>query len=152
VADVTVRETSIEAYNYVKDYGNLPESRWSIYSVLFEHGPLTATECFQRMKSVGGVQINYNTRARLNELRDMGLVRELGTKRCSVTNMDVILWDVTANKPTPLLPKKGVGPSKAEMRKAVEDLREIFKELAAKGKKFSPELLKVCGWLAQKAK
>lgn len=97
-----VRETSIEAYNKIKDNGLLSKRRFQVYDILFEFGPMTANECFLKMKeyyAVMGVITNSNTTTRLGELRDLGVARELGKRICSVSGNKVILWDVTDGLP-----------------------------------------------------
>lgn len=103
-----IRQTSIEAYNQIKNSGLLSERRWQVYDVLFEYGPMTGGETFQRMKQKYSVMAptNSNTTTRLGELRNMGVVMELGTKTCSVSGQTVILWDVTDKLPTKLVKSK----------------------------------------------
>lgn len=93
------RETSIEAYNKMKNEGLLSSRRWQVYDVLFKYGPMTTNELFKKL--MGSSSTNQpSLHSRLNELRKMGCVKELGTKVCTVTQMTVILWDVTSNLPT----------------------------------------------------
>ncbi len=102
---MTARRTSIEAYHAIKEGGLLSYRRMQIYEVLYEHGPLTANEIFRMI--IGKSSINQaNVPARLNEMREMGCVEELGEKQCSVTNNNVILWDVTGRIPIRIEKKK----------------------------------------------
>lgn len=103
------RRTSIEAYNNIKENGLLSERRWQVYSVLFDIGPATGGEVFKEMKKRYGMLVptNSNTTTRLGELRNCGVVEELGERECSVSGQRVILWDVTDRLPTKLeKPKK----------------------------------------------
>jgi len=95
------RQTSIEAYNKIKDEGLLSERRWQVYDCLYDIGPATGGEVFKEMKRRYGMLVptNSNTTTRLGELRDMGVVSELGTRTCSVSSQKVILWDCTSNLP-----------------------------------------------------
>lgn len=96
---MTARDTSIKAYEEIKRDGALSPRRMEIYDVLFHYGPLTANEIFKRI--IGRSSINQaNVPARLNEMREMGCVKEVGTRACSVTKMEVILWDCTRHYPT----------------------------------------------------
>jgi len=99
-----IRDTSIEAFHKIKDEGLLSEKRWQVYEVLFQYGPLTGNELLihLRKKYQGMLGNAPSVVSRLGELRDMGSVREIGKKICSVTGMTVINWDVTAKLPIKL--------------------------------------------------
>lgn len=99
-----IRTTSIESYNKIREGSLLSERRLQVYEVLFEHGPMTANELFRIL--MGKTTITQsNIHARLNEMREMGCVREIGKRECSVTNNKVILWDVTDSLPEKLKEK-----------------------------------------------
>ena len=93
------RDTSIEAYHKIKENGMLSSRRWEAYEILFHHGPMTCGELFSKSDLVNLKGYRQNYVARLGELRDLGVVTEVGTKKCSITGMNVILWDVTSNLP-----------------------------------------------------
>jgi hypothetical protein len=95
------RETSIAAYNKIKTDGSLSNRRWEVYDVLFQHGPLTASEIEVRITSPKSPSRGSNVHARLIELEERGVAREVGQVACSVSGMTVIQWDVTAIE-TPL--------------------------------------------------
>lgn len=99
-----VRDTSIESYNTIKENGLLSKLKWKTYSALFDFGPCTAGELFQRAGWNHGKN-NHNISSRLGELRNMEVVTEIGKTICSVTGMTVIKWDVTSKLPKKL-PKK----------------------------------------------
>ena len=96
-----IRQTSIEAYNQIKEEGLLSRRSFEVYDSLYSFGPATANELFSQMmlKNKTLDQSNTNVRARLNELREDGTAQELGTKTCSITGRNVILWNVTRNLP-----------------------------------------------------
>lgn len=111
------RQTSIEAYNEIKDNGLLSKRRFEVYDVLFNQGPLTCRQvwgCFPHGTSTGSIS------PRLNELLDEGVVREIGTTVDPATNMTAILWDVTSDLP------RGIGGSKPKGR--AEMLRDSITE------------------------
>lgn len=143
---MTVRETSAAVYHEIEAKGLLSAMRWKVYSFLYQFGPLTQNELNAGLKGSDEVAPSYHKR--LSELRDLKVVRELGTRTCKVSGNQCIEWDVTA-----LLPEDqaqgAVRPTVAEMRKALDDLRDLYRKL---GKEFSPELMKLCGWLAAKTK
>ena len=96
-----VRDTSIEAYRKIKGDGLLSQRRLEIYIWLYWNGPATGNEIFRGIR--GSSTINQaNIPARLNEMREMEVVEERGTDKCSVTGMNVIVWDVTSNLPKPI--------------------------------------------------
>ena len=87
------RETSIEAYRQMAASGLLSERRLQTFQILAEHGPMTGSEAarfFARPADRGA------TVARCGELRDMGVVREVGERDCSVTGKSVLVWEVIA--------------------------------------------------------
>jgi len=96
-----IRQTSIDAYNAIRDNGLLSERRWQVYDVLYDIGPATGGEVFKEFKKRYGITAptNSNVTTRLGELRQMTVVMELGVKACTVSGQRVILWDVTANLP-----------------------------------------------------
>lgn len=94
-----VRQTSIEAYNKIKENGLLAKRTWEVYDTLFNFGPLTGREVFDRLGKKG---FTTHTASRLSELRDRCAITEVGKKVCSVTGMKVILWDVTDRVPVKL--------------------------------------------------
>lgn len=122
-----VRETSIEAYNYITSSGVISERRAQIYAILYKHGPLTAGEALKFVEEEFGYRPYSSTHGRFTELRDMGVVKELGKKKCDMTGREVILWDVTAAFPT----KIEKMPSNKELvgilSKENERLRELLR-------------------------
>lgn len=98
---MTVRRTSIEAYNTIKENGLLSKRRWEVYEVLFNYGPLTGGEIGRKMASYRSAvsTADRNIHARLTELRNFGVVYEVGERDCRVTGMSVIEWDVTEALP-----------------------------------------------------
>jgi hypothetical protein len=90
------RETSVEAYNKIKRGGLLSKSRWEVYDVLFNHGPLTAGEV---CKEYFPQRQRDSLRPRFAELRDRGVVKELPARICRATGQTCVVWDVTANLP-----------------------------------------------------
>ena len=93
------RDTSIQAYKEIEANGLLSQRRWDAYKLLFNHGPCTAMELRAFMPK--GV-VDSQIRARLNELRELGVAQELGTRKCILTGMEVIVWDVTSKIPKPI--------------------------------------------------
>jgi hypothetical protein len=112
------RTTSIAVYHEIEREGLLSRTRFEVYSWLFKHGPATAMEI-----EVGLASRHVNKR--LSELRDQGVVKELGTTICKVTGREVILWDVTDQLPTERI-RKATGKT----RKQIEEEKDwLFKEV-----------------------
>lgn len=98
-----VRNTSIEVYRRIEEEGLLSKRRFQVYSVLFKHGPLTGTQLSKIVRAnFGDWSMSETIRNRLTELRDQGVVDELGKVECPVNGNEVILWDVNSNLPKEL--------------------------------------------------
>ena len=93
------RQTSIDCYNQIKSSGLLSKRRWEIYDIVFRYGAMTSNETFDYSELKGVDGYRHNANARMTELRELGVVQELGTTICSKTGKKVILWDVTARLP-----------------------------------------------------
>lgn len=93
-----VRETSIETYHRIVDSGLLSRRRMEVYSGLYQHGPCTINELYRK---IGGSKMNVqaNLHARMNELRELGVVAETRTRPCEVTGERVIEWQTTDSLP-----------------------------------------------------
>lgn len=66
---------------------------------------------------------------RLSELRDRGVIREVCERPCSITGRNAIVWDVTANVPTPMPKKKTKDQIIKELQEQVERLKSEIVEL-----------------------
>lgn len=94
-----MRDTSIEAYNRIKDEGLLSERRLQVYEILFENGPLTGNQLIKIAQKQYPMLNTGAFNTRLSELRNAGVVKELREIICPVTGYNVILWDVTSRLP-----------------------------------------------------
>lgn len=95
-----VRRTSREAYEKILREGLLPNRRMQVYEWLYERGPATAREV-ERAFILDGNHHGRHVNKRLPELREQGVVEELGERQCAVTGENAILWDVTDALPVP---------------------------------------------------
>ncbi len=106
------RETSLRAYHYLVDEGILPIRRREVYEALFHHGPGTSAEMFSK---IGEFKSNHtpitSSRSRFTELRDMGLFKEVGTRKCTVTGREAIVWDVTSQEEPDTIRRRPGGES-----------------------------------------
>lgn len=99
-----VRETSKRAYYTIENEGLLTKVRLHVYQTLFHYGPLTQMETCRTIDDKNRQDRTFMPR--FAELRNMGVIVEIGEKICSITGRNVILWDVTKKLPTALLKKK----------------------------------------------
>ena len=93
-----IRDTSIEAYNEIRNSGLLSEKRLEVYDVLYNKGPLTGGQV-SRIVRGSRPSVSETIRNRITELNRLGVVKEVGTISCPVTGRRSILWDVTRNLP-----------------------------------------------------
>jgi hypothetical protein len=122
-----VRETSAEVYHRILAEGLLSKRRFEVYRTLYHHGPLTANELFRILEGSTAI-VQANIHARLNELRDMGVVREIAVVDCSITGNSVIQWDVTANLPAELT-------KRTSSRERIAELEEKIMRLEAENER-----------------
>jgi hypothetical protein len=86
-------------------------------------------------------------RARFTELRELGVLNEVGERLCKVSGRMCIVWDVTDALPISDLPKKKKLPTKAQCAVASLELRKLQKFAAKHNRPFSADLLEVCEWV-----
>lgn len=117
-----MRQTSIDAYNKIKNDGLLSRARFQVYDILFNYGPLTAGEVFEigQRQSFGHLLVKGSICARITELFESGVVAEVGVKNCRFTGHSATLWDVTDKTPIPL--KRPV----SRLKEAENLLKEIY--------------------------
>lgn len=103
---MTVRRTSIVAYNTIKAKGLLSARRWEAYDALYRHGPCTINELIQKMIDDAGVRGHSrhrferaNVHPRVNELLNLGVAYEVRERTCTITGMTVIEYDVNGSLP-----------------------------------------------------
>lgn len=94
-----VRKTSKKAYELVLHSGLLGKRQKQAYHVLYECGPLTGNELSEKMGM-------YGQWKRCSELKKRGLAEEVGERKCSITGMNCITWDVTDLLPDRVLNAK----------------------------------------------
>lgn len=121
-----IRETSLEAFREVQSSDVIGDMQRKVYCYLYVNGPLTANEIAYNLALKTKSQ-QKNIPTRLGELRDRGVVKEVGKKCCSITGMNVILWDVTANAPKSEVPKK---MSRKELEQRYERSLAFFRHAA----------------------
>jgi hypothetical protein len=91
---MTTRQTSIDCYHQIKNSGLLSKRRFEVYEAIFKNAPCTTNEALKDIYSA-----SHGVGSRTTELRDLGVIYEKGIKKCSVTGMSVIEWDLTDKLP-----------------------------------------------------
>jgi hypothetical protein len=129
------RQTSIDTYHAIESEGLLSKRRWEVYQALYHVGPATAGEVAQSSGSVRNFSVGDNTHARIGELVERGVVREVGERECRVSGRMCIVWDVTEHLPVEP-PKKEVKSKKD--KRAVMILTQIKQTVS--GAFLGPEL------------
>jgi hypothetical protein len=90
------RDTSVQAFYNAVEAGIIRTRREQAYAALRAIGIATANEVFEYLKEQRHLGLRYdsNTRARFTELRDMGVIREVGSRPCRITQQTCITWEV----------------------------------------------------------
>lgn len=103
------RQTSIDVFNKIKESGLLSRKRLEVYSVLFEHGPLTGAQVTSIMRQKGFIStVSETVRNRITELHKMKAVDIVKTVKCPITSQTVIQWDVSNKLPVKITNDKKV--------------------------------------------
>jgi len=112
----TVRNTSIEAYNQIKENNLLSKLRFEVYHALFHHGPLTQGELWSRYFPD---KQRHSICPRFKELLDRDVIECVGERPCGYTGVQSMVWDVNAKLPKKIRTTKP--PTKLEMIKALHE-------------------------------
>lgn len=144
-----MRQTSLDAYNEIKNNGLLSKRRWQVYDCLFHHGPLTGNEIVKKISLPGAWK-------RLSELEKETVAQVVGQRICTVTGYEVELWDVTTNLPIGATHSTAIGPSRpkaADLNTVVNLLREKWIESKKLGKPLAEDhpYVTVGKWLKYQA-
>lgn len=95
------RQTSIEAYHMISSSGLLSTMRKKVCKAIAYNAPCTSGEAFKWMLDNGEYSNPLSqSRARVTELRDLGVVREIGTRPCNVSGHNAIVWELTGDLPS----------------------------------------------------
>ena len=96
--------------------------RKEVYKCIYNHGYITGSQTKKILNKSN--QLSESVRNRITELKDMGLVEELGTVLCEYTNRQVLLFDVTDRKvPLPIPMKLTKEQKKAKVQNLIADLK-----------------------------
>lgn len=100
-----MRTTSVAVYKEINESGLLSKRRLEVYNILATFGEMTSGEVFSKIMKERDMNGISQSRARFTELRQMGVIEEVGTKKCRVTGHNVILWGITNQLPKKLTKK-----------------------------------------------
>ena len=120
---MTIRQTSIECYNQIKEEGLLSKMRFKVYEAILKNAPCTSAEVLSTILSKNSAITS--SRARFTELRRLGVIYEVRNRNCSITGRKSIEWDLTDK-----LPINYKNPNKSKKQKqneALESLRKLYK-------------------------
>ena len=117
--------TSAKAFSIIRKQGLLSEKRFNVLKVLFYLGEATGGEiAAEYKKRYRSAKHSEAIRNRLSELRDFGVVKEVGTRFCSETGYSAIVWTMTGN--LPVKPDK-----KKTLKKQIEQTEKRLAKLKA---------------------
>lgn len=95
-----VRQTSLEAFNQITSEGLLSRMRWIVYNLVYCNPLETAQELAAHITAPeSNSSVGLNLHARLGELRERGVIRETGARKCSKTKRKAMTWEVTRQLP-----------------------------------------------------
>ena len=120
---MNARQTSIDCFNKIKQEGLLSKMRLKVYEAILNNAPCTSGEAFATMTTKEN-QISQS-RARFTELRELGVIYEVRNRKCTITGMNVIGWDLTDRLPVNI--KKYTKTKKHRLNDALSSLRELYK-------------------------
>lgn len=107
-----IRETSIEAYKKIKENGLLSKINFLVYDCIAKHGPMTIKEVTEKLTDIPATSISPC----FAKLENQGVLKTNGKRKCTITNMSSLEWDLTDNVPN------------GKKRKAtIRDLRQFIK-------------------------
>lgn len=100
LADRHARRTSRRTYDEITEGKLLSDQRLLVYVALYELGAATAGELADYMKRHGrGGEVRHMVSRRLPELRDAGVVAELGDRECTIGGRRSVVWQTTDSLP-----------------------------------------------------
>jgi len=117
---MATRQTSIDCFNKIKANGLLSKRRLDVYEAIFKNAPCTTNEALKDIYSG-----SHGVGSRTSELRDLGVIYEKRQRKCTITGMNVIEWDLTDK--LPINPTKLVNAKQQRVKDTLDALRELYK-------------------------
>jgi hypothetical protein len=122
---MAINQNSLDAFNHIKKNGLLSDKRLKVYQI-FVHNPngLTGSEVSDiYKKNYPSSQHSETIRNRITELRDMGVLDEVGNVPCKFTKRTVMKYKVNTNMPSKLVVKKSLNTNIDEI---ISDLKRVW--------------------------
>ena len=88
------RQTSIACFHQIKSTGIISKRRLEVLEAISKTCPCTTSEAISAISTS-----SFGIGSRFTELRDMNVIYEVGTRKCTITDRNVIEWDLTGNMP-----------------------------------------------------
>lgn len=134
------RQTSIEAYNQIKAEGLLSKLRFVVYDCIFHNGPITQGECVDILQKRLECGNNSGTIAsRFAELKNFGVIQEVGKRPCKLTGRTVLEWDVTDKLPVEF-ERVSKDQIIRELQSVIESQARTIQFLSERAPKIDPQL------------
>lgn len=129
-----VQKTSVETYHSIKNSGLISEKRMKVYEILYENPQgLTGTQVSEIFKEkYPSAKHSETIRNRITELRDMGVVLDMGVVECEFTNRKVLKWCTSDNLPLKI-------GKKSTLKEKVDEILEQVKLFGISVKGTLPE-------------
>lgn len=88
------RETSVQSFYNSVESGIITTRRHQVWAALLLMGPATIKETDQYLRHQQHLAVTvWSVGPRFAELRDLGLIREVGKRPCRVTGSIVLIWE-----------------------------------------------------------
>lgn len=146
-----VRATSIETYRQISESGLLSQRRLEVYKAICKCEPCTSGEAIKYM-SEHGIQHSHiaQSRGRFTELRDLGVIKEVGVRACAVSGRKCIVWEVTGDLPQGDIHKTKIDKKLLydfDLRGALSDFADVVNKAKEVGYKPTTLIKKLYIWL-----
>ena len=97
---IVMRKTSIDAYNAIRASGLLSKMRLRVLEAIAFNDPCTSGEAFKWLMDKGEYSNPLSqSRARVTELKKLGVIREFGIRKCNVSGQKTLVYELTGNGP-----------------------------------------------------
>jgi hypothetical protein len=104
-----MRQTSLLAYDTIKQNNLLSKMQLTAYELLIRHGAATAKELARFAEENPGIigrMDSDSLHKRMSELKRLGAVVESGVRDCRITGRQAIVWELSGKLPQRPEPRK----------------------------------------------
>lgn len=148
-----MRPTQVSAFQRIKDGGLLSRLRFLVYETIYQlQKPGRGVTSGELDRHITRKKATWTRSAspRLVELVRLGVIEEMGERKCSVTGQTVIEYQTTGSLPNPsgLKRNKWPKPSQNVLKEALGEMRRIYKKELDEGTAPSQSFVKVAQWIA----